>query len=78
MPCKSGVSKITWISTFRKLILFLLLLGLISVHFNHHVGYILIVRTDCVKYNGIMLDKLHYHELVYYVSSHSLKFLQVM
>jgi hypothetical protein len=45
-----------------------------SVHFNYHIGCILILCIGCVKYIGIMIDrKLHSHEHVYYVSSHALK-----
>jgi hypothetical protein len=47
-----------------------------SIHFNYYVDNLLIVRTDCVKDLGVMLDsKLHSHRQIDYLYSRALKLL---
>jgi hypothetical protein len=47
-----------------------------SIHFNYYVDNLLIVRTDCVKDLGVMLDsKLHFHRHIVYLYSRALKLL---
>jgi hypothetical protein len=45
-----------------------------SIHFNYYVGNLLIVRTDCVKDIGVMLDsELHFYRHIDYLYSRALK-----
>jgi hypothetical protein len=45
-----------------------------SIHFNYYVDNLLIVRTDCVKDLGVMLDgKLHFHRYIDYLYSRAPK-----
>jgi hypothetical protein len=47
-----------------------------SIYFNYFVGDLLIIRTDCVKNLGVMLDsKMHFHRHVDYLHSRALKLL---
>jgi hypothetical protein len=47
-----------------------------SVCFNFFWGDVIIVRADCVKDIGVMLDsKLHFHRHIDYLYSHALKLL---
>jgi hypothetical protein len=47
-----------------------------NIHFNYYVGDLLIVRTDCVKDLGVMLDdKLHFRRHVDCLYSQSLEML---
>jgi hypothetical protein len=47
-----------------------------SIRYNYFGGDLLIVRTDCVKYLGIILDsKLHFHPHVDDLRSQALKLL---
>jgi hypothetical protein len=46
------------------------------MHFNYSLGDLLIVRTDCLKYFGVMLDsKLDFYRHVYYLRTQALKLL---
>jgi hypothetical protein len=45
-----------------------------SIYFNYYVDNVLIVRTDCVKDLGVMLDsKLHFHRHIDKLYSRALK-----
>jgi hypothetical protein len=47
-----------------------------NIHFNYFVGDLLIVRTDCVKDLGVLLNcKLHFQRHVDYLPSQALKLL---
>jgi hypothetical protein len=47
-----------------------------GIHFNYYVQNVLIVRTDCVKDLGVMLDsKLHFHRHIDYLYSRALNLL---
>jgi hypothetical protein len=51
--------------------------GTKSIYFNYFLGDLLIVRTDCVKDLGVILDsKLHFHRHVDYLHSQALKLLE--
>jgi hypothetical protein len=50
-----------------------------SIRFNYLVSDLLIVRNDCVKDLGVMLDsKLHFHRHVDYLHSQALKLLALI
>jgi hypothetical protein len=50
-----------------------------SIHFNYFVGDLLIVRIDCVKDIGVMIDrKLHFHRHVDYLHYQALKHLRLI
>jgi hypothetical protein len=51
-----------------------------SIHFNYYVSGVLILRSDCIKHLGVMLDimldiKLYLHCHVYFVYSQALRIL---
>jgi hypothetical protein len=46
------------------------------IHFNYHVGDELILRPECIKDFGIMMDsKVHFYQNINYISSQALKLL---
>jgi hypothetical protein len=50
-----------------------------SIHFNYHIGDVLILCTNCVKNLSVMLDsKLYFHHHDSYVSFQALKLLEVI
>jgi hypothetical protein len=66
------------INIFRINIIFLLVNLTVSI-LNYCVGNLLIVRTDCVKDLGVVLDcKLHFHRHVHYLYSRGLKLLELI
>jgi hypothetical protein len=73
MQYNSGVVKTIWNSTFRKLKLYLSC-KTNSIHFKYFVKDVLILRAECIKDLGVMVDsKLYFHCHVDFVYSQALR-----